>query len=417
MSIISAGTSNTTTLVYTGDTTGNLVFQSNGTTEAMRITAAGNVGIGTGSPSTPLQVSGTITATSINTNNTFGFKNRIINGAMVIDQRNAGASVSITNSSPYTVDRWLGFATQSSKFTVQQNAGSVTPPTGFTNYLGCTSLSAYSVGASETFNIQHKIEGFNTADLMWGTANAKTITLSFWVRSSLTGTFGGALRNGAVDRRYPFSYTISSADTWEQKSITIAGDTTGTWLTNNDTGINLLFSIGTGSSLSGTAGAWTASSVNSVTGAVSVVGTSGATFYITGVQLEVGSTATSFDYRPYGTELHLCQRYYQALSGLGWIQGQASRDTATVSYHGIIYRVPMRGVPTGSVTDSTSNSLNRYGPGGEYYFGENAASVLSLSSYYNNSVFVTCTLAGATTFESKAILLGNNATIRLSAEL
>ena len=292
-------------------------------------------------------------ADQFNSDSTFGFKNRIINGAMVIDQRNAGASVSITNSSPYTVDRWLGFATQSSKFTVQQNAGSVTPPTGFTNYLGCTSLSAYSVGASETFNIQHKIEGFNTADLMWGTANAKTITLSFWVRSSLTGTFGGVLRNGAVDRRYPFSYTISSADTWEQKSITIAGDTTGTWLTNNDTGINLLFSIGTGSSLSGTAGAWTASSVNSVTGAVSVVGTSGATFYITGVQLEVGSTATSFDYLDYGRSLIQCQRYYQKLADSSTPLGIAfsyANNSVTV---GVSLKTTMRATPAIDCTTGT----------------------------------------------------------------
>jgi hypothetical protein len=133
--------------------------------------------------------------------------------------------------------------------------------------------------------------------------------LSFWVRSSLTGTFGGVLRNSAVDRSYPFSYTISSANTWEQKSITIAGDTTGTWLTTNGTGINILFSLGTGSTLSNTAGAWAAGAYNAPTGATSVVGTNGATFYITGVQLEVGTQATSFEYRQYGTEFDLCRRY------------------------------------------------------------------------------------------------------------
>jgi len=241
----------------------------------------------------------------------FGFKNRIINGAMMIDQRNAGASV--TAASQYTVDRWIAYTSQSSKYTVQQNAGSVTPPAGFTNYLGVTSSSSYSVLAGDYFSINQHIEGFNIADLGWGTANAATITLSFWVRSSLTGTFGGALNNNAGNRSYPFTYTISAANTWEQKSITIVGDTSGTWLTNNGLGIKLNLGLGVGSTYSGTAGSWAGAQYLSATGATSVVGTSGATFYITGVQLEKGSTATSFDYRPYGTELALCQRYFQLL--------------------------------------------------------------------------------------------------------
>ena len=243
----------------------------------------------------------------------FGFKNRIINGACVIDQRNAGASVTITNTAAltYTIDRWAGYGSVASKFSVQQNAGSVTPPAGFSNYLGATSLSAYTVGAAEVFKITQVIEGFNAADLDWGTANAKTVTLSFWVRSSLTGTFGGAFINSAFNRNYPFTYTISSANTWEYKTITVAGDTSGTWLTTNGIGVQIAWSLGAGASLSGTAGAWSAGNIQSATGAVSVVGTNGATFYITGVQLEKGSTATSFDYRPYGQELANCQRYYE----------------------------------------------------------------------------------------------------------
>ena len=238
-----------------------------------------------------------------------GFRNRIINGAMVIDQRNAGASVTPTNAQ-YLVDRWNVLVTQTSKISAQQNAGAVTPPAGFINYLGITSLSAYSVVTGDVFGIRQRIEGLNIADLAWGTANAATVTLSFWVRSSLTGTFGGALQNSAGNRSYPFSYTISSANTWEQKSVTISGDTTGTWLTTNGVGVEILFSLGAGSTYSGTAGAWAAANYNSATGATSVVGTNGATFYITGVQLEKGSTATSFDYRPYTTETQLCYRYY-----------------------------------------------------------------------------------------------------------
>jgi hypothetical protein len=239
---------------------------------------------------------------------------------MVISQRNAGASVTLL-SSTYTLDRWLAGASQTSKYSIQQNAGSVTPPVGFTNYLGVTSLSSYSITSSDFFGILQKIEGFNVSDFAWGTANAAPVTLSFWVRSSLTGTFGGSFQNNAANRSYPFSYTISSANTWEQKSITVAGDTSGTWLANNSVGIQIAFGLGYGSTYSGTAGAWAAGNFLSATGATSVVGTSGATLYITGVQLEKGTTATSFDYRPYGTELQLCQRYYEvvgaAIGGVG----------------------------------------------------------------------------------------------------
>ena len=279
----------------------------------------------------------------------FGFKNRLINGSMVIDQRNAGASVTPADGG-YTVDRWQAKLSQASKYSVQQNAGSVTPPVGFTNYLGVTSLSAYTVGASEFFYVAQPIEGLNLADLGWGTANANTVTLSFWVRSSLTGTFGGSIFNTAATRSYPYSYTISAANTWEQKSVTIAGDTSGTWLTTNGIGIIATFGLGVGATISGTAGAWAGSLFRSATGATSVVGTNGATFYITGVQLEKGSTATSFDYRPYGTELQLCQRYYQrwntGTGGLAtWSAGVVSTST-NVARAGATLSTPMRSSPT-----------------------------------------------------------------------
>jgi hypothetical protein len=244
-----------------------------------------------------------------------GFKNRIINGAMVIDQRNAGASVTpnISGGGTFTVDRWFAQVSQNSKLTAQQNAGSVTPPAGFSNYIGFTSSSAYSILSSDYFSLRQNIEGFNIADLGWGTANAQPITVSFKVYSSLTGTFGATIQGNytaGTTRTYPFTYSIPVANTWTTISVTIAGDTTGTWLINNGTGISLAFGLGVGSTFSATAGSWQVGNFISATGAVSVVGTSGATFYITGVQLEKGSTATSFDYRPYGTELALCQRYY-----------------------------------------------------------------------------------------------------------
>jgi hypothetical protein len=270
-------------------------------------------------------------------------RNRIINGDMRIDQRNAGASYTASIGSAYALDRMNIYASQASKFTIQQNAGSVTPPAGFTNYLGITSSSAYTIGSADIFVVGQPIEGYNTADLAWGTANAKTITFSFWVRSSLTGTFGGSLRNSATDRAYPFSYTISTANTWEQKSITITGDTSGTWLTTNGVGIYVYFGLGVGSTYNGTAGAWTTGNYLSVTGATSVVGTNGATFYITGVQLEVGTSATPFERRLYNQELANCQRYYTVLYDL-FIRGYTLIGTALCQT--ITLPVQMRANPT-----------------------------------------------------------------------
>jgi len=298
-----------------------------------------------------------VNSNNISAENSLGFRNRIINGDMRIDQRNAGASYTQTGAAgQYSLDRWNVSGDITSKFSVQQNAGSVTPPTGFTNYLGATSLSAYSVPVSEAYIIRQQIEGFNVADLAWGTASAKTVTLSFWVRSSLTGTFGGVLKNSGNNRSYPFTYTISAANTWEQETVTIAGDTSGTWLTNNGIGLMVIFSLGSGSSVSGTAGAWAASSLFSATGAVSVVGTNAATWYITGVQLEVGSVATPFERRDYGRELILCQRYYQkvlpAASSVNFASGFCS--TTTSSRYVLHMITEMRAAPTALETTGTA---------------------------------------------------------------
>jgi hypothetical protein len=285
----------------------------------------------------------------------YGFKSRIINGAMVIDQRNAGASVTPGAATvTYTLDRFAAFGTQASKFSVQQNAGSVTPPAGFRNYLGVTSLSAYSVGASEAFWIRQPVEGFNIADFGWGTANAVTVTLSFWVRSSLTGTFGGSIVDNFTPYSYPFSYAISAANTWEQKTVTIVGPTSGSFPTNNTAGFYMIFGLGVGSTLSGTAGSWASANYSSATGATSVVGTNGATFYITGVQLEKGSTATSFDYRPYGTELQLCQRYLPAYNGLGTFSSGGVWQSSSIVRGYFVFPVTTRVAPTGVSTPNIS---------------------------------------------------------------
>jgi hypothetical protein len=315
-SIVSAGTTSSTALNMSADTSGVLQLASNNGTTAVTIGTDQSVTF----------------AGSVNAPNSFGFKNRLINGAMVIDQRNAGALINPMADATYYLDRWRASATQTSKLSIGQNAGSVTPPAGFTNYMGFTSLSAYSITSGDIFGIAQNIEGYNVADLAWGTASASTVTLSFWVRSSLTGTFGGSLRNSASNRSYPFSYTVSSANTWEQKSITIAGDTSGTWLTTNGIGILLFLSLGSGSTYSGTAGSWSGSTYTSATGATSVVGTNGATFYITGVQLEKGSTATSFDYRPYSAELAMCQRYFERSYDIGTATATVTNAGANWSY-------------------------------------------------------------------------------------
>ena len=315
-----------------------------------------------------------VAGSNIGAGNASIMKNRLINSDMRIDQRNAGASVSASDGT-FGVDRWSMYqgAGGASKGTFQQNAGSVTPPAGFTNYLGFTSNSSYSVGASESFAIQQRIEGYNIADLGWGSSDAKPICLSFWVRSSLTGTFGGSLRNGDGDRSYPFTYTIPVANTWEQKSITVAGDTTGTWLTTNGIGMYVFFGLGAGTNLSGTPGSWASANYQSATGATSVVGTSGATFYITGVQLEVGEQATGFEYRIYGTELQNCQRYYnrpfpyQVSLPIGLMNQGAFSVIVTLN-------PPMRTLPS---LDQVAGSLWRFNG---YAAGENFANTWTIGS-------------------------------------
>jgi hypothetical protein len=350
---------------------------------------------------------------SAQTSATRPFLNRLINGGMTIDQRNAGASVTPTGGS-YTIDRWVSGASQASKYTVQQNAGSVTPPVGFTNYLGVTSSSAYSIASGDYFFQEQDIEGFNVADLGWGTANAKTVTLSFWVRSSLTGTFGGALSNNGQSRSYPFSYTISAANTFEYKTITVAGDTTGTWLTNNGVGMRVYFGLGVGSTYSGTAGSWSGNLYVSATGATSVVGTSGATFYITGVQLEVGSTATSFDYRPYGTELVLCQRYFYKMNGLvnqDMLVGAAADQTTWIRYS-FALPVIMRTTPS-LVSTAASTYTNLTGSGGQ------AGSAIALDNSSATNVTLNLNSGGITAGSAATFRIGSSPTgyVAFSSEL
>jgi hypothetical protein len=314
-------------------------------------------------------------------------RNRIINGAMVIDQRNAGAAV--TANGAYPVDRFSVGNVTDGAFSAQQDSSA---PTGFVNSLKYTTTTADgSLTTTQNSTLIHHIEGTNVADLGFGTANAKTVTLSFWVRSSLTGTFGGSVKNSDNTRSYPFTYSISSADTWEQKSITIAGDTTGTWLTNTGRGITLNFGLGAGPDRSGTAGAWASANYNSATGATSVIGTLNATFYITGVQLEVGTQATSFEYRQYQQELALCQRYYYKVSG--GIFGYGYCATTTTGRLNVQFPTTLRTAPTAlEQTGTAADYQARYSGG-----SANLSAVPSFNVANTNSSSVNITVASGFT--------------------
>ena len=299
-------------------------------------------------------------------------KNRIINGNMTINQRGS-ASYDITGA-VYTLDRYRGSASIASKFSIAP--GTTTPPTGFTNYLQVTSSAATTPGSTDSYSFFQRVEGYNVADLNWGTSDAQTVTMSFWVRSTLTGTFGGKLQNSAQNRIYIFSYTISSANTWEKKTITVTGDTTGTWLTTTGVGLAINFSVGAGSGAEATAGSWgTDNTPMQPTGSTNVVATSGATWQITGLQLEANTTATPFEHLQYGQQLALCQRYLPAFSGSNNWFGYGIILNSSVLYSTVTYKVPTRVAPTGLVISSASHFRC-----GDFIATNNAASAISISS-------------------------------------
>lgn len=334
-----------------------------------------------------------ILAASGSPGTTTGFKNKIINGNMVIDQRNAGASSTPSVADVYTVDRWHFQQSQNSKFTIGQNLNSVTPPTGFNKYLGFQTASAFSVGAGDYFRVFQSIEGNNISDLAWGTANAKSVTLSFWVYSSLTGSFGGAIQNSAGTASYPFSYSIPTANTWAQITISLPGPTFGTWPTDNTNGLSAFFSLGTGSNYTGTPFVWAANNTFSATGTVSVVANASATWYITGVQLEVGTTATNFDFRSYGTELQLCQRYFASTFSQGTAPSNANGSNSnglmgkgSVGANGepiVSWQFPseMRTAPTVTTYNPyTSGTVGQWGNAGGGFGAASGARIIGTST-------------------------------------
>jgi hypothetical protein len=345
----------------------------------------------------------------------YGFKNRIINGAMVIDQRNAGASVTISTSGVYALDRWKNRANGGGAFSVQQSS---TAPAGFNTAAVYTVTTVdSSIAAGDNYYVFQDIEGYNVADLGLGTANAQTITMSFWVRSSVTGTYSVFLSNGTTyNRGYVATYTINAANTWEQKSVTIAGDTTGTWGKTNGGGLSAGFNLGAGTDYQTTAGAWGSAFVQATSGTTQWISNAGATFYITGVQLEKGSTATSFDYRPYGTEFQLCLRYALMIkNGTNSIDrfGLGSTVSATTVQMLIQHPVAFRSAPTLTTTGTAAD----YQVYATAVTACNAAPTIGESSQFNSRInFITA--GGLTGGQvSQASGANTNAYLLFSAEL
>jgi hypothetical protein len=312
------------------------------------ITTSIQVGGGVTISESGIEASGIgITVANINGTQIGGRRNRVQNGDIRITQRYGTDAHTPSNTSRnYVMDRWAYWSNQTSKASIQQVEDG---PAGFKFSAKITSLAATSAGSGDWFALLTTIEAQDLYDLEQGTANAKDFTLSFYVKSSVTGTWAAAVRTraGSPDRSYPFNYTINSANTWERKTITIPGSTDGTWLTGTAEGICLWFDLGSGSAFHQTANQWYGGNSTGPS-ASPFIAVNAATFYLTGVQLEAGTQATAFEHRSFGEELALCQRYFLRLSPAtsyaAYGVGGAYSDTQAVAQ--IHFPVPMRASPT-----------------------------------------------------------------------
>lgn len=346
-----AGSVSAPSITFTGDTNTGIyspaadtIAFTEGGAESLRLNSAGNA----------------IFAGTVSMAGSF-LRNRLINGAMLIDQRTGGGSFTVNSATrTYTLDRWFGYGQGSDGvFTVQRSSDA---PAGFQNSALITVTTAdSSIASNQLYTFGQSIEAFNVSDLAWGTASAQTVTLSFWVKSSLTGTFGGVLNNNGDSRSYPFTFSISAANTWEQKSVVISGDTAGTWLANtNGIGVTVSFSLGAGSGFVSAAGSWVGAARYGATGQTQIISTLNATFLVTGVQFEVGSAATPFERRLVGQEIAFCQRYYTRSDFTEYHVVPAPNATYLGVYR-INFPVQMRANPSVGVSYSATNAVQDFG--------------------------------------------------------
>jgi len=344
------------------------------------------------------------TSSTLATQNSLGVRNLIINGDMRINQRGNYSTTVNGTGVFYSVDRWLGRGKASAGvFNILANSSLGEQPDRFTNHVVLDVTTASTPTSNDSYSFQQFIEGYNISKLNWGTSAAKSITLSFWAKSTLTGTFGGSVANGDYNRFNPFSYTISAANTWEYKTVTITGDTSGSWSTTNGNSMRVIFSIGAGSGRLGTAGTWTSSVLEGVTGQTNHIATNGSNLRITGVQIEEGTSATPFEHLQFGQQLALCQRYYEksydintapatnATKGLELVAG--TTDGNQNFYQTVRFAVPKRANPSINFykSDGTANTW-RYDRSG----ASNQSGTPSVGDNGDSSFYMRIPSTGAT---------------------
>ena len=297
----------------------------------------------------------TIDPNGLNVGQLGGTRNLLINSGCQVAQR--GTSFNPPATGAYVVDRFHQYQGGGGVLYYEQSTDA---PAGFSNSLKVTVNTAdTSIASSDFYFMRQNIEGLNCTPLSLGTSDAVTFTLSFYVKSSLTGTFNGCFQNGAADRSYVYEYTINAANTWERKIVSLVGDATGTWFSDNRSGLRVTFDFGMGSSFNTTANSWQAGNYLSTSGTVKLVGTTGATWQITGVQLEVGDTATDFEHEDYGTTLQKCQRYYNKLADSFLMVNFVVTNNYGIRRGSAMFPVRMRTAPTvtASISDGSISTV------------------------------------------------------------
>ena len=397
-SVIRAGGTGVAGVQTTGGDDGALslkVGPLDTTVEALSITSAGAA-----------TLASTLAVTSDLTASNFAGRNIVINGEMKVSQRN-GTTATATGNNTYSIDRYVSYASGGSAYTVQQVTDA---PAGFKNAAKVTITTAdSSIGSGDYAVMQYRAEGIDIAHFNCGTSDAETVTLSFWVKSSLTGNFGGAMRNGAVNRSYPYLYNIAQADTWEKKSVTLTLDTTGTWAVDTGQGLVFMWDFGSGTNFQGTADTWAGANYHTAGSQVKLIATNGATWLVTGVQLEIGSTATEFEHRTFGEELALCQRYFQQWGGNSGNEriGNGFNYNTVQARVDMVLPVAMRAAPTLSSPDVTKWSV-------EGAMGAIACTAIAVDQPSTKIAAINFTVgSGLTAGQGVHIMSGSNTVARL----